>query len=225
MDMKFRHEMKHMISPMDHAILKQRLNAIMQPDPHAKDGIYEIRSLYFDTPGDKALFDKINGVSRREKFRIRFYNGDTSFIHLEKKSKIVNLCNKQSSLITAPEAQSIVDGDLDWMMTSDRPLVYELYTKMRGQGLVPKTIVDYIRDPYIYTPGNVRVTIDYNIRTGLRCTDFLNNNCITLPASPGTIILEVKWDEFLPDVIRDAIQLGNRQTGGFSKYEAARIYG
>ena len=224
-ELKFRHEMKHIITPMDHLVLRQRLNAVAKTDPHAKNGVYEIRSLYFDNVNDKALTEKIDGVSRREKFRIRYYNGDTGFIHLEKKSKIVNLCNKQSALITAGEAQRIVDNDLDWMMKSDKSLVRELYTKMRGQGLKPRTIVDYTRDPYIYAPGNVRVTLDYNIRTGLQCTDFLNTECVTVPAGDPVVILEVKWDEYLPDIIKDIVQLKNRRTGGFSKYAICRIYG
>ena len=224
-ELKFRHEMKHIITPADRLILRQRLNAVATPDPHAKDGVYEIRSLYFDNINDKALTEKVNGINRREKFRIRYYNGDTGFIHLEKKSKIVNLCNKQSARITAEEAQRIVDNDLGWMMESDRPLGRELYTKMRGQGLKPKTIVDYTRDPYIFGPGNVRVTLDYNIRTGMGCTDFLNPKCVTVPAGDPVVILAVKWDEYLPDIIRDIIQLKNRRTGGFSKYAACRIYG
>ena len=95
-----------------------------------------------------------------------------------------------------------MDNDLDWMMDSDRPLVRELYTKMRGQGLKPRTIVDYTREPYIFGPGNVRVTLDYNLRTGMSCTDFLNPGCVTVPAGDPVVILEVKWDEYLPDIIR-----------------------
>ena len=96
---------------------------------------------------------------------------------------------------------------------------------MRSQQLAPKTIVDYIREPFIYTPGNVRVTIDYDIRTGLGCTDFLNPDCTMIAAGNSPIILEVKWDEFLPSVIRDVIQLDGCRTGAFSKYAACRIYG
>ncbi|MBR4719048.1 MAG: polyphosphate polymerase domain-containing protein [Lachnospiraceae bacterium] len=225
MGLKFRHEMKHVISPMDRLVLKQRLDVVAQPDPHARGGNYHIRSLYFDNIYDKALAEKINGTARREKFRIRYYNGDTGFIHLEKKSKIVNLSSKQSTLITATEAQHIIDNDLDWMMESGNPLVEELYTKMRGQGIKPKTITDYIRDPYIFAPGNVRVTIDYNIRTGIRCGDFLNNDCVTVPVCENIIILEVKWDEYLPDIIRDIVQLKDRRTCSFSKYAACRLYG
>ena len=223
--MDFRHEWKHEINYSDMIILRQRLSAIMKPDENAVEGKYFIRSLYFDNISDKALREKIDGVNCREKFRIRYYNDDTSLIHLEKKSKINGLGNKQSASLSAEEAQKIVDGDFDWMIDCDRPLVQELYSKMMSQGLRPKTIVDYIREPFVFSAGNVRVTLDYDIRTGLYCTDFLNPDCITIPAGNAPIILEVKWDEFLPSVIRDIVQLENRRTAAFSKYAVCRIYG
>lgn len=223
--MDFRHEWKIEISYGDMLILRQRLKCVMQPDEHTVDGKYHIRSLYFDTPEDTALLEKINGVSRREKFRIRYYNLDPSLIHLEKKSKLGGLCNKQTATITAGEAQRLVDGDILWMADSGDSLVRELYAKMQTSRLQPKAIVDYIREPFIYAPGNVRVTLDYDIRTSLGCTDFLNPDCTMVPAGDAPIILEVKWDEFLPDVIRDIIQLGNRRSGAFSKYAQCRIYG
>ena len=134
------------------------------------------------------------------------------------------LGTKFSAQLTAEEAQRIVDGDLDWMMDPDWPLLQELYCKMRYQGMRPKTIVDYTREPFIYGPGNVRVTFDYNIRTGLGCTDFLNPDCITVPAPDAGIILEVKWDAFLPSVIRDAVQTPGRRVTAFSKYAQCRMY-
>ena len=223
--MNFRHEWKHEINYSDMLILRQRLKAVMKPDENAVDGKYFIRSLYFDNISDKALREKIDGVNCREKFRIRYYNNDTSLIHLEKKSKINGLGNKQSANLSAEEAQKIVDGDFDWMIDCDRPLVQELYSKMKSQGLRPKTIVDYAREPFVFSAGNVRVTLDYDIRTGLYCTDFLNPDCITIPAGNAPIILEVKWDEFLPSVIRDIVQLESRRTAAFSKYAVCRIYG
>ncbi len=223
--MEFRHEWKHEINFEDMQILRQRLKAVMKPDIHCIDGKYEIRSLYFDNLYDTALREKIDGVNRREKFRIRYYNGDTSFIVLEKKSKVNGLCQKREVRITAEEAQKIVDGDIQWMKDSERPLVEELYSKMHSKGLRPKTIVDYTREPFVFSAGNVRVTMDYNIRTGLHCTDFLNPQCVTVPAGDSTIILEVKWDEFLPDIIRDAVQLEGRNSSAFSKYAACRIFG
>ena len=221
----YRHEWKHMINHADKIAIHQRLRAVAQVDANATDGRYLIRSLYFDNISDKALREKLDGVNRREKFRIRYYNGNTDQIHLEKKSKWNGLGTKDRTLLTADEAQRIVDGDLSWMIGSDRPLVQELYVKMNSQGLRPKTIVDYTREPFVYAPGNVRVTLDYNIRTGLLCTDFLNPDCITIPAGAGETILEVKWDEYLPSVIRDAVQLGSRQLSALSKYAACRMYG
>lgn len=206
-------------------VLRQRLNAVMKPDSHALEGKYFIRSLYFDTPSDTALREKLDGVSRREKFRIRYYNQDPSLIHLEKKSKLAGLGCKESAFLTPQEAQAIIEGRLDWMPHSPHPLVQELYCKMKSARLRPKTIVDYTREPFVYGPGNVRVTIDYDIRTGLRSTNFLDPRCITIPAGDSPIILEVKWDEYLPDIIRSAIQLEGRQVSAFSKYAQCRIYG
>ena len=224
-EIHYRHEWKHELNYMDLLTIRQRLWAVMEPDPHAVGGKYLIRSLYFDNADDKALREKVDGVNMREKFRIRYYNGDPSVIHLEKKSKRNGLGTKYSASLTREEAQTIVDGDLDWMMDSGRPLVQELYCKMRYQRLRPKTIVDYTREPFIYRPGNVRVTFDYNIRTGMSCTDFLNPDCITIPAGDSPILLEVKWDEYLPEIIRAAVQTPGRRETAFSKYAQCRIYG
>ena len=222
---RYRHEWKHEISRADLIAIRQRLRAVAMPDPHAKDGRYDIRSLYFDNLYDKALREKIDGVNQREKFRIRYYNGDLSYISLQKKSKVNGLGTKFQEQITAAEAQSILDGDIDWMAeASDRPLVQEFYSKIRAQGLRPTTIVDYTREPYVYRPGNVRVTFDYDIRTALRRTDFLNPDCPTIPAGDPVILLEVKWDDFLPDIIRDTVQTPGRRVTAFSKYARCRIY-
>ena len=221
----YRHEWKHEITYADLLAIRMRMSTVAIPDPHTVDGKYLIRSLYFDNSKDKALREKIDGVNMREKFRIRYYNLDPSIIHLEKKSKVNGLGTKYSANLSADEAQKIVDGDIDWMLGSGRPLIEELYCKMRYQGMKPMTIVDYTREPFIYGPGNVRVTLDYDIRTGLNSTDFLNPGCVTIPAGDAPIILEVKWDAYLPDIIRDAVQLKGCRVGAFSKYAQCRIYG
>ena len=222
--MEFRHEWKHEISHHDLIILRQRLRAVLQPDRHGVEGRYFIRSLYFDNAADKALREKLDGLALREKFRIRYYDLDPTVIHLETKSKHNGLGSKQTAPLTVQETQSIVDGDWDWMAQDHRPLVQELYRKIRSQGLRPKTIVDYTREAYIFPAGNVRVTLDYDIRTGLGSTDLLDPNCPTVPAGDSPIILEVKWDRFLPSLIRDIVQLESRHTSAFSKYAICRIY-
>lgn len=221
----YRHEWKHEISLSDRMALRHRLQAVARPDTHARDGRYVIRSLYFDTPGDRALREKLDGVNRREKFRLRCYNGDLSLIRLEKKSKQGGLSTKASSALSPWEVRALLEGRLDWMRVSGRPLVQELYTKMRTQLLRPRTLVDYTREPFVYPPGNVRITLDYDLRTGLSCTRFLDLDCPTIPAGDAPAILEVKWDEYLPDIIRDAVQLPACRAAAFSKYAACRIYG
>jgi len=221
----YRHELKHEITYADVLSIRMRLTAVASPDKNAKDGKYLIRSLYFDSNNDKALKEKIDGVNRREKFRIRLYNNDTSLIKLEKKSKINGLGTKYSAPLTKEQAQKIVDNDIEWMKDSEHSLIKELYIKMCSQGLRPKTIVDYVREPFVFGPGNVRVTIDSNIKTGLDCTDFLNEECVMVPAGDEHIILEVKWDEFLPEIIKDIVMIPTTRAGAFSKYAQCRIYG
>lgn len=223
--MAFRHEWKHEITDSDLAALRARLRVLMLPDSHGVNGQYRIRSLYFDTPSDKALWEKRNGADPREKFRLRYYDGDLAVIRLEKKIRCNGLGCKAGAPLSPREAQSIVDGSCSWMAGFGRPLVLELYHKMAVQGLRPRTIVDYTREAFVYAPGNVRVTLEHHLRTGLQCVDFLNPDCVTVPAGDAPAVLEVKWDVFLPDLIRDAVQLAGRRTAPFSKYAACRLYG
>jgi hypothetical protein len=207
--------------------LQQRLRAIARQDPHAgENGKYKIRSLYFDNIDGKVLREKIDGVNNREKFRIRYYNNDLEFIKLEKKSKMNGLCSKRSAKLTREQCESIIDGDIQWMRGSSDPLLLELYTKMNFQQLRPRTLVDYIREPYIYEPGNVRITIDSDIKTGLNSKELFNQDLGTMRTHGTNImILEVKFDEFLPSIIRDIIQVNNRQNSAVSKYAMCRVYG
>ncbi len=222
--MQFRHEVKHEITHHDMLILRQRLRAVMQQDSHAVNGRYEIRSLYFDNLDDKALREKLDGINIREKYRIRFYNNDHSDINLERKFKHGGLGYKETADLTVEQARSIADGDVEWMRSSTNEVILGFYTRIRNEGLKAKVIVDYIREPFVFAPGNVRVTLDHGIRTGMSCTDFLNPDCVTVPIEGAPCILEVKWDNYLPDVIRDMIQLEGRQSGAFSKYAACRMY-
>jgi len=224
----YRHELKYAISDADYHALRNRLRPIMKPDPHVNsDGRYLIRSIYFDNVDDKALREKIDGIAHREKFRIRYYNDDFSFITLEKKIKDNNLCLKYDAVITEAECRKLLAGDLDWMKEHEQPLVRELYAKMKYQQLRPRVLVSYVREPYIYPPGNVRITFDSNIRTTLFQQDFLTKEVDDVSATdtPQDRILEVKYDAFLPQIIQDLIQLPAMRQQAFSKYGACRRFG
>ncbi len=204
-------------------ILRSRLKNVMKTDAYARNGKYLVRSLYFDNLNDKALKEKQDGVNIREKFRIRYYNNNTSLIHLEKKSKVNGLCLKQSAVMTREMTEAIINGDYSWMLRTNDPLILEFYYKIMCQGLRPKTVVDYTREPFVFKAGNVRVTLDYDIRTSMNCKDFLKADCVTVPVG-SSVVLEVKWDEFLPDIIRDAVTIPNCRAGAFSKYATCRMY-
>lgn len=159
--MQARHEYKHNLNYADYIIIRDRLKYTMQSDNNAdENGEYKVRSLYFDTPGDKALREKIDGVDNREKFRIRRYIGENGLFVLEKKSKRHGLCYKSSCRLTYDETQLLQNSNVKWMALDERNLVQELYSKIKFEQLSPKTIVEYIREPFVCLAGNVRVTFD-----------------------------------------------------------------
>ncbi len=223
--MDYRHEIKHCITPGDAQAIKANLSAVASIDPHAKkEGCYRIRSLYFDDLNNTALWDKLDGVNERRKFRIRYYNDDLSYIMLECKMKRDNVGRKLQERLTEDELRRIMEGDTAWMVTSGRPLLAILYVEMKAHGLRPQCVVEYMRVPFIYGPGNVRVTIDWNIRTGPP-QQFMDPCGLTLPVEGNPMLLEIKWDEYLPGVIRRATALKDRGPTAFSKYAACRVYG
>lgn len=218
-----RHELKHYINVSDYLQLRARLQVVAQLDKNAgADGGYKIRSLYFDNYTDKAVIEKLAGHSKREKFRLRFYDDNRSLIKLEKKSKANHLCYKRSALISDEQCEDLLLGNYECLNIPDNLLFMELYSKMRYQNLRPVTIVDYHREAYIYQAGNVRVTFDSDIRVSNSVADFLNPKLVTIPAA-NAIILEIKYDGFLPDVIRDVLHIGWRKQSEFSKYLVARL--
>ncbi|MBR6322536.1 MAG: polyphosphate polymerase domain-containing protein, partial [Lachnospiraceae bacterium] len=181
----------------------------------------------FDNSDDKALREKIDGIGKREKFRIRYYNDDFSFITLEKKMKIDSLCLKYDAVLTEEECRKILSGDIAFMKEHPEGLGRELYAKMHYQRLKPRVLVSYVREPYIYQAGNVRVTFDSQIRTTLYRQEFLTKEVSDISATdtPQDMILEVKYDAFLPQIIQDLIQVPGIRQQAFSKYGACRRFG
>lgn len=251
-DRQYRHELKYKISYPDYLAMRSRLRPVMKADPHASaGGRYLVRSIYFDNLNDKALREKIDGVAKREKFRIRYYNDDLSYIVLEKKMKIGSLCLKCSAPITEEECRKILsggrssatdgvrssatdggrgsmrNGDLSFMKEHPQELVRELYAKMTYQQLRPRVLVSYTREPFIYPAGNVRVTFDSDIRTSLFHQEFLTKEAAGISATdePQDVYLEVKFDAFLPEVVQDLIRVKGIRQHAFSKYSASRRFG
>ena len=224
---KYRHEYKYLIDAGQRTILLMKARSMMMPDPNAgKDGSYTIRSLYFDDFSDTCLKQNEAGTDPRAKYRIRFYNEDTSFIRLEKKIKRRGMTQKQSCALTEEEAQILSHGGFPALNGGMPEIKRKLLHEMQSHGLMPKVIVTYSRIPLIYPAGNVRITFDGAITSSDDTARFLTCDYRQRPVlPPGKSILEVKWDELLPLHIKSMMQLDTLQWSTFSKYCTCRLIG
>lgn len=221
----YRHEYKHRISAPEDRILAGRLGRLFPRDSHTgPEGFYRVCSLYFDTPDDRALRQKLDGTDCREKFRLRYYGDSPDFLRLEKKVRRNTLCGKRTARLTEEQGRLLLEGCFDFLLESGDGLLNEFYSKLKGQLLVPRTVVCYDREAFTFYPGNVRITLDRHLRTALSWRDFLTGSARYIPADLSCTVLEVKYDAFLPDLVRKAVQIPGRRTCAYSKYAVCRRY-
>lgn len=219
---RLRHEEKHQVNLREALVLSRRLEKLFPRDPHAgPEGSYQVVSLYYDDPYDTALRQKLDGVNRREKFRLRYYGEEPAFFKLEKKYKVKGLCGKGSCRLSREEGERLLRGDSAFLLEKEESLAREFYAKLR-RGLAPKTVVRYTREAFLYAPGNVRVTLDGDIRAGAPERFLIPQKL--LPALGGLAVVEVKYDDFLPEIVKLAVQVPNRQGTACSKYALCRRY-
>lgn len=219
-NLKFRHELKFIINRQQYFIIRQRLKNLVQPDDHAStDGEYHIRSLYFDDYENSALSEKLGGFRDRHKYRIRIYNCSDHLIHFEKKIKCGDYIAKLKEPLDRDMYDAILSGDYEVLHQPDNPFAMELYLEMKQHLLRPRVIVDYVREPYVCENGNVRITFDKELRTGLHATDIFDPSLSPIPAIDDKhIIMEVKYDEYLPEYIRASVQMEGVRQQAASKY-------
>ncbi len=215
----FRHELKFLMSKADAMILRQRLSLVLSRDLHAENGIYMIRSLYFDDRDYSAYEEKMAGIESRRKYRIRFYNGDDRLIHLECKRKEEQYIQKLSVELTRKETEAIVAGQYDFLQKRDERLCRDFYAQCMMGGMKPVVVVDYEREPFVYPYGNVRITFDRNVRAGMFAgKPFDMNMPVSHVIDRDKLILEVKYTEYLPEIVRDLLPVDNSIQLAFSKY-------
>jgi SPX domain protein involved in polyphosphate accumulation len=223
-EQKYRHEHKYVISAAQIPLLKSRIAILMKPDPHARaDGIYNIRSLYFDDYSNRCYYENENGTDPREKFRIRIYNHSADRITLECKRKERGKTLKTSCPLTLEQTRMLMQGKFFLAKPTDHPLLHQMLLEMRTHMLRPVVIVEYDRIPFVYKQGNVRVTFDTNISTSSDVLGFLDEQIPKRPIMPaGQQLMEVKFDEFLPDFIYRNLNLNQLQPTAYSKYYLCR---
>lgn len=217
---KLRHEIKYIIDIGAYNQLKARLNTLMTLDGNS--GMtpgYGIRSLYFDDQYNHAYYEKEDGVFERQKYRIRIYNGSDDLIKLELKEKFDKYIAKSSLEITRHEYTKLIQGTFDHEDAMRHEFLLEFYSRMRLTRMTPRIIVDYFREPFIHAHGNVRITFDYNLKTVIDCIDLFQVHGIDHEVlDKKSMILEVKYDDFLPKYIESALSLNHHQLISASKF-------
>ena len=185
------------------------------------DGSYEIRSLYFDDWMNSAYEQKLMGVYFRKKWRIRIYNYSDRKISLERKIKEGNYIFKESASLSREEVERILAGDYAFLLRREENLCREFYVECVSHLERPKVIVDYNRVPLILQEGTVRITFDSNIHAAVGGFDIFDASLPVIAAqSPGFLVLEVKYTEFLPQLIKQLLPLDGQESSAFSKYVA-----
>lgn len=224
---RYRHEFKYLINDYQYHIIKNNLDCIMELDPHVQSrGYYSIRSLYFDDYEDSCFFDNENGVDPRQKFRIRIYNASSERISLESKIKIKNKTLKQSCSINKQTVERLIMGKkIEWD-SKMHPLLKKVYYLQETRLLSPKVIVEYDRIPYVERNGNVRITLDLDVRCSGDIITFFDKTILDRPVMPiGYQLLEVKYDSFIPDYIHRSIYTRELSQTTFSKYYYCKKFG
>ncbi len=208
-DDNYRYELKFLLTPKKAEILKYRLSFVMNKDINSvnKNGEYYIRSLYFDDIYNKAYYEKIDGLSEREKYRIRYYNFDDSFIALELKGKKNTSSYKKRDIISKEEYDLIINKDFDKIKLNDRKVLEDFITQIKTKGLIPSVIVDYNRIAYTYPYEDVRITFDENIMSSKYNCELFNKDIPLYNALDNeSVILEVKYNTRLPRFLNDVIK-------------------
>lgn len=220
----YRVENKYLVSDADLLLLAGRLKRVMSQDIHQEGDCYEIRSLYFDDAWDRCMDENEAGVDRREKYRIRIYDPESDVIHLEIKEKNNGLTRKRSCDLSREECLGAMDAALPLQLDGRAPL-NALKMQMRCSRMSPKVIIAYERTAFVHPSGNVRITFDRNIMASSCCDEFLETRVSGMtPVLPaGMHVLEVKYDEFLPDVIAKQLEIGKLRKTAFSKYYLGRL--
>ena len=230
--MRFSNEWKSAISRHDVMTLDHRLSAVTRQDYHAGSGSYVVHSLYFEEMDGFPRHIADEALRKTERFRIRYYDDNLDLIKLEKKSESNGTSVLEDCEITREFLSCVLNRDFSnivkdpWGRTGEDldPLIQEFYWNLVGRGMTPRMIVDYSRKPYIYPHGDVRVTIDTDFKTSTDVSGFMNPGTFDNIPGDGRCFIKVKWNSYLPEMIRSTISLINRKTTSYYLYEPLKMF-
>jgi hypothetical protein len=222
----YRNELKYFINAHQKMVMANKLSKICQRDSFSDpDGGYLISSLYFDDYNQSAIFDKLSGIKDRKKYRVRVYNYQSNIIKLERKIKRGNVTEKSHIRISKEEYDSLVNGDASFLKHKDDIVAKDFYLYYRIKNLRPRVVVEYRREAFIYKYGDLRITFDSLLKSGVFKNDLFSKGYMISVIPHDQIILEVKYTGYFPDVIRNIIQMDNLQWQPVSKYLMCCVVG
>lgn len=221
---KLRNELKFYINTYVYQVLRERLRHVLTTDRYMRDEEgYLISSIYFDDIYHSAVKDKINGIQSREKYRIRLYNHEDTFIRLECKIKFDEYISKQWARITRQEYDQLLSGDYEFLISRPEQVCRKLYAMHKTKLMKPVTVVEYQREAYVHPLGNVRITFDKNLSASIGEPDIFHIDYETLQIPMDSMmIMEVKYDDYIPDYIKKIIQTDRLTKCAISKYVICR---
>lgn len=219
----FRHELKYFINYFDYINIKNKLLTCMERDENSNsDGNYHIRSLYFDDYQNSCLFEKQSGILTRKKYRIRIYNKSNHLIRFEKKSRVSNFIKKESTKISQDIYYDILNNKFNILPNENNNLLTQFYSDINSFLFRPKVIVDYFREAFIWQPNNVRVTFDKNLKSGMLATDIFSDFNTVSINEDNKLIMEIKYDNYLPHFIQNLLSFDSHERYAISKYVLCR---
>lgn len=220
----FRKEIKYVIPICDYLKIKGKLEALLNKDKYGENGVYTVRSQYFDSITDCDLNDNLAGVMEKRKIRLRIYSPEDKNVKLEYKCKSNTDSVKQSLIITRQEAEYMQNHEYSFLLGYNGKLANQMYVRLNQGGYRPKTIVEYTRTAYSHPTSDIRITFDTNTAAMVNPYGFFDKDLNLTPVlHPDVGVLEIKYNDFLPSVFKEIIQTINASPQANSKYSQARL--
>lgn len=219
-----RHEEKFLLNPGEAALARALLDGALHRDRHSEAGAYYIRSLYFDTPFDNDYADKVLGVSGRRKVRLRIYDHAAPTARLELKEKQGIYSHKTGVTLTRSEAEALIAGERDFLLARSDAAARRAGNLLVQEARRPVVLVDYERTAWTMPVERVRITLDEHVRAARSSALFDGAVPMVGVHSGSAVILEVKYDHYLPGHIRRLLSAVQGQNMSISKYAAAREF-
>jgi len=217
-----RSENKYIIDVVTAERIKQKLNILLSSDTHSSSGGYIVRSLYFDTPNQNDVFDKLDGLEKGHKIRIRTYDPDANNCKIELKSKCGVYRQKQSVLISRTEAEQIIAGDYSCLLKKGSDAALHIYLLISTGAYRPVVLIEYDRQAWYYPLNDTRITFDSKVRGLEYYQNLFDKNPPYMSYGMNSVILEVKFNGILPLFISHILEEFNLEQISISKYTTAR---